>query len=187
MGFIMSSEVVFYGNKALRVKAEPVESIDDSIKSFVKELIKTMHANKGLGLAAEQVGRSEAMCVIEIPTDYDIEKGAEPNPISPGIGEPLVLINPEIISSIGEQSGSEGCLSFPGIYATIKRSESVIVKYTSLDNEVVELQASGLLARAIQHELDHLNGVLLVDHMTQIQKISVAGRLRRLRKENRGL
>lgn len=182
----MSNEVVYYGNKALRVKSMPVEDVNDDMKIFVKELISTMHENKGLGLAAEQVGRSEAVCVIEIPTDYDIEKGAEPNPVSPGIGEPLILINPEITSSIGEQSGSEGCLSFPGIYATIKRAESVIVKYTSLDNEVVELQATGLLSRAIQHELDHLNGVLLVDHMSQVQKIGVAGKLRRLRKENRG-
>jgi peptide deformylase len=180
----MASEVVCYGNKALRVKSEPVDSVNDDIKKLVKELLETMHVEKGLGLAAEQIGRSEAMCVIEIPTDYGIEKGEEPNPVSPGIGEPLVLINPEIISSIGEQSGSEGCLSFPGIYVTVKRAESVIVKYRSLDNEIVELQADGLLARAIQHELDHLNGILLVDHMSQIQKISVAGRLRRLKKEN---
>ena len=181
----MSNEVVCYGNKALRVKSKPIDTVNDDTKSFAKELVSTMHANKGLGLAAEQVGRDEAICVIEIPTDYDIEKGADPNPVSPGIGEALVLINPEIISAIGEQSGSEGCLSFPGIYATVKRAESVIVKYSSLDNERVELQASGLLARAIQHELDHLNGVLLVDHMSQVQKIGVAGKLRRLRKENR--
>ncbi len=181
----MSSDVVYYGDKALRVKSKLIDKVDDGIKAFAKELVETMHANKGLGLAAEQVGHTEAMCVIEIPTDYDIEKGAEPNPVSPGIGEPLILINPEIISSIGNQSGSEGCLSFPGIYATIKRAESVIVKYTSFDNEIVELQVSGLLARAVQHELDHLNGVLLVDHMSQVQKIGVAGKLRRLRKENR--
>ncbi len=180
----MVKDIVCYGNKVLREKAVPVGTVDDGIKALVKELIDTMYAQKGLGLAAEQIGRTEAVCVIEIPCDYDIEKGAEPNPISPGIGAPLVLIDPEIISKVGEQTRSEGCLSFPGIYVNIKRAESVIVRYTTVDNEKRELQASGLLARAIQHEYDHLQGVLLVDRMSQVQKISVAGRLRRLKRKN---
>ena len=171
----MAKDIVCYGNKALREKSVPVGHVGDEIKVLVKELIDTMYAQKGLGLATEQIGRTEAVYVIEIPCDYDIEKGAEPNPVSPGIGEPLVLIDPEIISEVGEQTGSEGCLSFPGIYAKIKRAESVIVRYTTLDNEKSELQASGLLARAILHEYDHLQGILLVDHMSQVQKISVAG------------
>jgi peptide deformylase len=99
---------------------------------------------------------------------------------------PLVLINPRIVASSGTQVGQEGCLSFPDIYVQIKRAAEVTVAFTDLEGRERELHGMGLLARAIQHELDHLNAVLLVDRMSAVQKVSVAGKLKRLKKESQG-
>ncbi len=181
----MNSEIVLYGHEALRRKATPVAGVDDGIRALVKDLLITMHAANGLGLAAEQIGRTEAVCVIEIPLNYNRTEEEGPEDPFPGIGQPLVLINPRITASRGEQVGQEGCLSFPEIFVTVKRAQDVTVEYTIETGARETLQASGLLARAIQHELDHLDAILLVDHMTAVQKVGLAGRLRRLRKAAR--
>ncbi len=182
----MSAEIVLYGNDVLRQVATPVEAVDDDIRALVKDLLESMHVANGLGLAAEQIGRTEAICVVHIPLNYTRAEGEPSDEPSPGIGEPLVLINPEITAREGEQFGQEGCLSFPEIYVSVKRSMDVTVEYLGDDGSRQSTQATGLLSRAIQHELDHLTGVLLVDHMSPVQKISVAGRLRRLRKSAKG-
>jgi len=173
-------DIVKYGDDALRQKSIPVEKVDDSIRRLAEEMLETMHASEGIGLAAEQVGRTESIFVIDIPRDRaEAENVPDENA---GIEMPMVLINPEILSSEGTQVGAEGCLSFPGIFVDIKRAERVSVRYTDLESRDVTAEATGLLARAIQHEMDHLNGVLLVDRMSPVQKVALAGKLKRLKR-----
>ena len=172
--------VLKYGNDALRVKARRVGE-DEDVRGLADDMLRAMHAHSGLGLASTQIGRDESICVIDIPPmDPPPEDGAR----LPLPEMPLVLINPRIISLSGEQAGPEGCLSFPELFLTIRRAMEVEVEYRQLEGGTVVLQADGLLSRAIQHELDHLAGVLLVDRMSPAQKVSVAGKLRRLRKAN---
>jgi peptide deformylase len=130
-----------------------------------------MYAENGVGLAAEQIGRTEAICVIDVPADQAC-----------GVKMPLVLINPVIVASEGEQVGQEGCLSFPDVYINVRRAERVEATYLDSEGNKQTVEATGLLSRAIQHELDHLNGVLLVDHMSPVQKVANAGKLKRLKR-----
>ncbi len=175
-------EVLTYGNKLLRRKASPVEEVTDDVRGLVQDMLRTMYASDGLGLAAAQVGRPEAVCVIDIPPMRDEETGT-PKRENPDVRMPLVLVNPRITERDGEQVGSEGCLSFPEIFVTVKRAQTVTVEFLDMENELRSVRAAGLLARAIQHELDHLHGVLLVDRMSAVQKVAVAGKLKRLRKQ----
>ncbi len=167
-------KIVTYGNAALRRKAKAVKVVDDGIRALAKEMLKVMYAENGLGLAAEQVGRDEAICVIDVPAEQ-----------AEGALMPMVLINPEITVLEGEQVGQEGCLSFPGVFINVKRAEKATVCFLNLEGRQETVATRGLVARAVQHELDHLNGVLLVDHMTAVQKVANAGKLKRLRKEGR--
>jgi peptide deformylase len=173
---------VTYGNEILRRKAVPVAEVTEEIRRLVGDMLESMYAAKGVGLAAEQVGRTECVCVIDVPRDAEKEACRAENAAVP---MPLVLINPEITAAEGKQRNEEGCLSFPEIGAPITRADKVTVAYTDLDGVRRTLTARGLLSRAIQHETDHLNGVLLVDRMSAMQKMSVAGQLRRLQKAAR--
>ena len=164
-------EIVKFGNKALREKASKVEEINDDIRQLAEDMLDSMRSKDGIGLAAEQIGRKESICVIDLP-----EKMAG------GITMPLVLINPEIVEREGELLEEEGCLSFPKIYVKVKRSAKVRVEYTDLNGEHCSVEGEGLLSRAIQHELDHLQGVLLVDHMSPVQRVANAGKLKRLKR-----
>ncbi len=166
--------VVKFGNMALRKQSKPIEYVDDSIRTLAADMLECMYAENGLGLAAEQIGRDESICVIDVPKENAC-----------GLEMPLVLINPEIVSLEGEQIGQEGCLSFPDIYVTVARGEKAKVSYIDLQGKQHTVETEGLLARAVQHELDHLNGVLLVDHMTAVQKVANAGRLKRLKKASK--
>ncbi len=166
--------IVKYGDKALRRKAVAVECIDDNIRQLVADMLAAMYAAEGVGLAAEQIGRTEAVCVIDVPRE---EAGTIPMP--------LVMINPRIIESEGEQNGQEGCLSFPDVHINVKRARKVKAVYLDLSGIFQTLECEGLVARAIQHELDHLNGVLLVDHMSPVQKVANAGKLKRLKRESK--
>lgn len=174
--------VVTFGHEILRQKAVPVAEITDTVRQLVRDMLESMYAAKGVGLAAEQVGRTESVCVIDVPRDAEKEACREENA---AVSMPLVLINPEITATEGKQRNEEGCLSFPEIGAPITRADKVTVSYTGLDGTRQALSAHGLLSRAIQHEIDHLNGILLVDKMSAMQKMSVAGQLRRLQKEAR--
>lgn len=182
----MKCRVLTFGAPVLRQKSVPVKEVTDDIRRLARELLGTMYSSVGLGLAAEQIGRTEAICVIDVPPDQDMaeETGLRENPM---IGMPLVLINPRMLEMAGEQTGREGCLSFPDITVTIRRAKEVTVAFTDLEGRNQTLKAQGLLARAMQHELDHLNGVLLVDRMSPVQRIAVAGKLRRLKKESAAL
>jgi peptide deformylase len=179
----LSYQIATYGNKVLREKSRRVEAVTDGIREIVKEMLSTMYSNNGLGLAAEQVGRDEALCIVDVPDKYEKESDAGDPQGNPGVEMPLVLINPVITASEGEITAEEGCLSFPGIYTPVKRFAKVTVSYMNLDGETVDVSVRGLLARAVQHELDHLDGVLLVDRMSPVRKVALSGRLKRLRKK----
>lgn len=135
------------GDEVLRKKSRTVEVIDEKIKELVKDMIETMHKSNGVGLAAPQVGILKRIAVIDL---YD-DKG------------PIVLINPEIIKEKGEQEVEEGCLSFPNQFAKIIRPAEVTVKALDIDGKERIIKAKELLAQAISHECDHLDGVLFVD------------------------
>lgn len=171
--------VVTYGHDVLRQKAVPLAEITDAVRQLVQNMLESMYAAKGVGLAAQQVGRTERLCVIDVPGEAEKETCREENAAVP---MPLVLINPEIVAHEGKQRNEEGCLSFPDIGAPITRADKVTVTYTDLNGVRQTVSARGLLSRAIQHETDHLDGILLVDKMSPLQRISVAGQLKRLQK-----
>lgn len=171
--------IMTYGDTRLREKAAPVAQVTDDIRTLVRDMLETMYHAQGVGLAAEQIGRNEAICVIDVPADMEKPECREANAAIP---MPLVMISPEIIATSGSQRNNEGCLSFPEIYVMVTRPDSVTASYTDLDGNRQTVTARGLLARAILHETDHLNAVLLVDRMSPLQKISVNGKLKRLAK-----
>ena len=174
----MIYDIVAYGQPVLREKAVPVKEVDDTIRTLAQDMLETMRAYNGIGLAAEQISRTESICVIDLtPADERDDFDSKDNP---DVAMPLVLVNPVIVASAGEKVGQEGCLSFPDTYVDVRRAEEDTVKYLSLNNEPVEVSATGLLARAIQHEIDHLHGILIVDRMSATQKVTQAGKLKRL-------
>ncbi|MDD2600351.1 MAG: peptide deformylase [Kiritimatiellae bacterium] len=181
---ILIHPILTYGNEALRAKAIPIIDINEKILALAENMLETMYASNGVGLAAEQVGRTESICVIDIPPKLEKPECREQNA---AIKMPLVLINPQIIATEGEQRDEEGCLSFPQIGVQVTRAFRITALYTDLLGMRQTITAYGLLARALQHELDHLNGVLLIDQMNSVQKLAVAGKLKRLQKLNGAL
>jgi peptide deformylase len=174
-------KVSLYGNPVLRVKAKPVARIDSKIRALVDEMLAAMRAANGVGLAAQQVGETAALCVIEIPAELPpAESGVAQGD---GLAMPLVMINPSLTDLTGTMTGQEGCLSFPEIFVQVKRASEVTASFQDLQGKHHTVRAKALLARAIQHEMDHLNGVLLVDRMSAIKKISLSGKLKKLKKE----
>ncbi len=177
----MRFEIVTFGDPVLRVKSSPVESVTAELKRVADGMMETMYAAEGLGLAAQQVGRTIAMCVIDIPPAMDMAEDGHTR-LNPDAPMPLILFNPRIVARGRELARrEEGCLSFPGIHTAVQRAAEVDVEFVDWKGEVRVLHCKGLLARAVQHELDHLDGVLLVDRMSAVKKISLAGQLKRLR------
>ena len=172
-----------YGEAVLREKAEPVVVVTDALRALAADMIETMHRSKGVGLAAEQVGRTEKLCVIDIPEGCENE---EDEAFNASVQMPLVLFNPEIISQEGTQRDKEGCLSFPGIGGSITRAAQVTCQYLDENNMPQMVTARGFLARALQHEIDHLNGILYVDHMSAVERLTFAPKLKRLASANGG-
>lgn len=177
----MKYEVLTYGNPALRKKAVPVKKVDDSIKHLVKDMLAAMYQANGLGLAAEQIGRTEAVVVIDIPPELDSREKGGPRD-NPHVEMPLVLVNPKIAAEGGKQSGQEGCLSFPEMFVTITRAYEVTLTFVGVDKKEKTETVRGLLARAVLHEVDHLTGILLVDRMSTIQKLTMATKLKGLKR-----
>jgi peptide deformylase len=138
----------------LRRKSKRVSNIDGSIRKLAEDMIETMHAAPGVGLAAPQVGVSLRVIVIGMPEEED-----------------FVLVNPEIVRRTGERVVTEGCLSVPGYYGEIKRSRRVTVKGKDLSGKEIRIRAEELLAQALEHEIDHLNGVLYIDHLESSDKL----------------
>lgn len=179
----MSFEIVTFGDPILRVLAEPVARVTVEYKRFVDGMMDAMHAAEGIGLAAQQVGRAVSVCVVDIPVELDVEQEGGGR-MNPDVEMPLIMFNPRIVVRSGELARrDEGCLSFPGIHTGVQRSAEVDVTFVDWKGAVCSLHCRGLLARAVQHELDHLAGVLLVDRMSPVKKISMAGKLKRLREE----
>ena len=178
----MKLDVVTYGDPVLRRKAEPVTVFDDALRGLAMDMARAMRAANGVGLAAEQVGKTCALCVIDVPPQSDVEEEGGPR-LNPGVAMPLVLVNPRITDKQGEMRGDEGCLSFPALYGPVTRAFEVTVAFQDLSGIARRLTVRGLLSRAVQHELDHLRGVLLIDHFSAPRKLSMALALKRLKKQ----
>jgi len=179
-----------YGDPVLRMKGQPIEQVDDKVRALVEDMLETMEAANGVGLAAQQVGQPLLLTVLDISQVEDRPSALKVNGATVDELEaamPLVLLNPTLALGNETELGSEGCLSFPDITADIERALTVEVEAETLDGEKVRLEASGLLARALQHEVDHLNGILFVDRMSSVAKASLGSRLKRLQKETERL
>jgi len=177
-------EIVKYGNPVLRAKGARIETITDEIRQLAAAMIETMNAANGVGLAAQQVGRALQLAVIDVAGVDDrpsllLIDGKE---VKIDDWMPLVLLNPVLELGKEKEFGTEGCLSFPEISAEIQRSVVIRVKALLIDGREVEFEARGFLARAVQHEVDHLNGILFIDRMNSATKVSLAGKLKRLQK-----
>ncbi len=147
-------KVVLAGDPVLRRIAHPVKEVNENIKKLLDNMAETLYHAKGVGLAAPQVGISKRVIVVDI-------------------GEGLFkLVNPEIVASSGIQDGAEGCLSVPDVVGNVKRSERVTVKALDENGDEVTIEATGYLARAFQHEIDHLNGIIFTDKATAIERVS---------------
>ncbi len=178
----MILEVVKYGHPMLRQKGAPVEKITPEIKRLIADMFETMHERHGVGLAAQQVGRALQLTVIDVREVKDRPSTLELDgePADPAEIMPLVLINPEI-EPVGEPApAGEGCLSFPEIYAEVSRPGSVDVKALDEKLKPVQFRAGGLLSRVIQHEADHLNGILFIDRMARKVKDEIREELDKL-------
>jgi peptide deformylase len=176
-----------YGDPILRVKGKRIEKIDAHIRELAANMIETMHAANGVGLAAQQVGEALQLTVLDVSQVEDRPSMMKLNgeDVDPKTVMPVVLINPEIEIGGATETGTEGCLSFPEITGQIERAKSIIVRAQSLEGDTIAIQASGLLARAIQHEVDHLNGILFIDRMNSAAKAALSSRLKRLQKETK--
>jgi peptide deformylase len=181
----MKLEIRVYGDPVLRTKGKRVARADERIRRLADDMIDTMHAANGVGLAAQQIGEALQLTVLDVsqaedrPSTLKIDGRA----LELEGAMPLILLNPE--AALGEElvSGTEGCLSFPEISAEIDRPESVRVRAETLGGSPILIEATGLLARALQHEIDHLNGVLFIDRMSSGVRAGLSGRLKRLQKE----
>ena len=157
-------EIMTYPNSVLRNKGEIVETIDERIKRLVHNMTETMYAAPGIGLAAPQIG--ESLQVITI----DLERNGE------GL---ITLCNPEIVYSEGERTDEEGCLSIPDFKETITRKRKIVVAGMDLNGQNIQITAEGLLAAAFQHEIDHLNGVLILDKVSRLKRDLFKRKLRK--------
>ena len=160
-------DILHFPDPRLRNVARPVEQVDDSIRQLVDDMFETMYAAPGIGLAATQVNVDKRVIVIDISEAKD---------------HPLCLINPEILGLEGVEEMEEGCLSVPGVYETVQRANQVRVRALGRDGEPFELETDGLLAVCIQHEIDHLDGKLFVDYLSQLKRVRIR---KKLEKEQR--
>jgi len=179
--------ILEYGDPILRAKGKPIENIEDRIRELAANMIETMHAAHGVGLAAQQVGEALQLTVLDVSLveDRPSTLKVDGKEVDPKAAMPLVLINPEIELLGATEAGVEGCLSFPEITGDIERATSVIVRAQTVEGSTTEIEATGFLARAIQHEGDHLNGILFIDRMNSAAKAALSSRLKRLQKETR--
>ena len=183
----MILEIVKFGRPVLRTKGARIAQADAKIRKLAADMLETMVAAHGVGLAAQQVGVPVQLAVIDVAgiEDRPSTMLIGGRPVSIEAHMPLVLLNPELTLSKDKEAGNEGCLSFPEMSAEIVRSAAVRAKAQQLDGTTIEFEATGLLARALQHETDHLHGILFIDRMNSAAKASLAGKLKRLQKEAR--
>ena len=183
----MKLPILQYGDPILRAKGKRIEKIDERIRELTQNMIETMHAANGVGLAAQQVGEALQLIVLDVSQVEDRPSTMKVNAedVDPKAAMPLVLINPELQLTGETELATEACLSFPEITGGIERAKSVIARARTSDGSEIEIEASGLLGRAIQHEVDHLNGILFIDRMNSATKAALSSRLKRMQKETR--
>lgn len=160
-------DILHFPDPRLRNRARPVEQVDDSVRRLVRDMFETMYEAPGIGLAAIQVNDPRRVVVMDISEQHD---------------EPLCLINPEILQREGVEEMDEGCLSVPGVYEKVQRADRVRVRALNEQGESFELEAEGLLAVCIQHEIDHLDGKLFVDYLSSLKRQRIR---KKLEKESR--
>jgi peptide deformylase len=161
-------EIHVLGSPLLRTETTPVTTITDEVRRLVEDMFETMRAAQGIGLAASQVGRLERVAIVDVDND------------------PIVLINPEIVAESGSERAEEGCLSIPDIYGDVDRSARVTVRATDLEGNVFEREATELLARVFQHEIDHLHGKLFIDYLSFLKRRGVMARWEDLKEKYPG-
>ena len=162
-------DILHFPDPRLRIKAKPLAAVTPAIRALIADMLETMYAAPGIGLAATQVGVNQRVIVLDVSEQGD---------------QPLGLINPEILSTAGTEVMQEGCLSVPGVYEEVERAERIRVRALGSDGKPVEFDADGLLAVCIQHEIDHLNGKLFVDYLSDLKRQRIR---KRLEKEEREL
>jgi peptide deformylase len=177
-------DIVKYGHPVLRQKGKRIERVTPEIRKLAADMLETMYAAEGLGLAAQQVGQALLLTVIDVATaDRPSQLFIDGKPQDLATSMPLVLVNPQILEWEGEQIGTEGCLSIPDVNADIRRAERVTVRAQKLDGQEIVFEGTGLLARAVQHEIDHLNGMLFISRMDPATRVSFEGKLKKMEKE----
>jgi peptide deformylase len=184
----MSLKLRYFGDPVLRQSGRKIEKFDDQLATLSQEMIEVMRESDGIGLAAQQVGIAEQFCVMDVPEhpDYPILCVLDGKALSPSLLMPMSLANP-IVSPLpsDEYYYEEGCLSFPGINADVARPEKISVSYQDMDGVEHTLECDGLLARCIQHEVDHLNGVLFIDRMEKETYAEIKKEVQSLKKETK--
>jgi peptide deformylase len=166
----MVRKILKYGEPMLERRADPVTDFDTpELRELIGDMWETMYAAKGVGLAAPQIGSSVRISVIDVSVGEDETKK-------------IVIINPEILSSEGTQTGEEGCLSIPGFREPVTRANQVMVRAQNEKGEAIELSGEELLARAFQHEIDHLNGILFINHLSTLKRDIIRRKIKKLQK-----
>jgi len=161
-----------YGDPALRAKTQPVRADSAATKALVEDLFDTLHMAGGIGLAAPQIGVSSRVFVVDLSP---VELGAKP----------MAVINPKVVCTGSRLTGEEGCLSFPGLFVNVDRPEQVRLSYETPEGEPKEVEARGLLARALLHEFDHLEGVLFIDGLSAARRVLIAAKLRQMKRRQK--
>lgn len=184
----MSLRLRYFGDPVLRQSGRKIEKFDDQLASLSQEMIEVMRESDGIGLAAQQIGIAEQLCVMDVPEhpEYPILCVLDGKALSPSLLMPMSLANP-VVSPLpsDEYYYEEGCLSFPGINADVARPEKISVSYQDMDGVAHTLECDGLLARCIQHEVDHLNGVLFIDRMEKETYAEIKKEVQSLKKETK--
>jgi peptide deformylase len=181
-------EITKLGHPVLRARAEPVAAIDEKVRQLATDMLETMYAHDGCGLAANQVGVARRLIVIDTREARKrpsvLRLGGKSRPVHKHM--PMVLVNPELEESGASVEDSEACLSIPGVHGEVERPAVVRLRALDLDGQPVEFEAEGLLARALQHEVDHLDGVLFIDRLDAEQRQRIADELQRTAGSMRG-
>jgi peptide deformylase len=161
-------QILEFPDPRLRTRAQPVEQVDDALRKLIDDMFETMYEAPGIGLAATQINVHKRVLVVDVSQDRS---------------QPLALINPQIIERTGMEETEEGCLSVPGIYEKVARAERIRVRTLDRSGKTVEVDADGLLAVCIQHEMDHLEGKLFVDYLSELKRTRIRKKLDKDRKE----
>ena len=160
--------ISIYGDDVLRRSSTKVGNVDGNLVDILKSTVLTMKYGKGLGLAANQVGINKRFFAIDL-SYFDVVK------------EPIIIVNPEIAEISGSMVGEEGCLSFPGLFQDIERSEKAVISGIDLNGKDLIIEGTGLMARVLLHEIDHLNGKLFIDHLSSIKRNLIKGKLKKIK------